>query len=88
MIKEQIGEELNINDFVLTYFLTESEIISEGESYVMYGIEIEKKSLSKIETSVIKDVTIDKTHAREIVEIIKSNSVTPIHLNDVMENFL
>ena len=88
MIKEQIGEELNINDFILTYFLTKSEILSEGERYIMYGIEIEKKSLSKIETAIIKDMTIDKMRAREIVETIRRNNVTPVHLNDVMENFL
>lgn len=88
MSKEQIGEELNINKFVLTYFLTKSEILSEGEKYIVYGIEIEKKSLSKVETSIIKDVTIDKIRAIEIVETIRRNNVTPVHLNDVMENFL
>lgn len=88
MNKQQMGDDVSIEDFILMYFLTESEAIIEGESHTVYGIEIDKKSLFRVEKSVIQNITTDKERIKEIIDVIKYNQVTPIHLYDVMETFL
>lgn len=88
MSKQQVGDEITIEDFTLTYYITKSEIDYEGESRDVYGIEVVKKSLAQIEKSKIEDVTSDMIRVEEIIDNIKKNVVTPVHLYDVMENFL
>lgn len=88
MNKQQTEEEVNINDFKLIYSLTETEIELEGEKYITYGIEVEKQSLCELEKAVVNDITTDRKKAEEIIEKMKNNEVTPVHLYDVMENFL
>lgn len=88
MNKQQTEEDVKMDDFKLSYSLTEAVIELEGEKYITYGIEIEKRSLSQVEKSKVENITIDRNKAEEILEIIKNNEVTPVHLYDVMENFL
>lgn len=88
MNKQQMGDTINISDFKLRYSLTETEIVLEGEKHIVYGVEVEKQSLVKVEKSVIENITTDKKRVEQIINIIKSNEVTPVHLYDVMENFL
>lgn len=88
MNKQQIGEEIEVEDFILTYFITKTEVVSEGEKHSTYGIEIIKQSLSQIEKAKVEDVTTDKVKIERIVNCIKENIVTPIHLYEVIENFL
>lgn len=88
MSKQQIGEEIEVEDFSLTYFITKTEIVFEGEKHSTYGIEIIKQSLSQIEKAKVEDVTTDKVKIERIVNCIKENIVTPIHLYEVIENFL
>lgn len=88
MNSEQVGDDIELNDFTLTYSITKSESVFEGKEYHTYGIEIVKKSLSQVERAKIEDVTTDKIRIEEIVNTMKKNTVTPIHLYDVMETFL
>ncbi len=88
MNKQQIGEEIEFEDGVLTYFITKTDIFCEGKKYDTYGIEVVKKSLSGIEKSNIEDVTISQERIVEIIDVVKRNKVAPIHLHDIMENFL
>lgn len=88
MKKQQVGEELAVEDFCLRYFITEKEISYEGEEVNVYGVEILKKTLTQIEEAHIEDVTADETKIFEIVNKVRENMVTPVHLYDVMENFL
>lgn len=88
MNMQQMKEDFDINNFKLTYSLTESEIELEGEKHIVYGIEIEKRSLTQVEKSVVNNISTDRKRVEKIIEIIKSNEVTPVHLYDVMENFL
>lgn len=88
MNKQQVGAEIVVEDFSLSYFIIKSEIDYEGEVKSVYGIEIVKKSLLQIEKSKIEDLTSDIERAEEIANNIKKNMVTPVHLYDVMENFL
>ena len=88
MNKQQTEEEVNINDFRLMYSLTETESEIEGEKYIMYGIEIEKQSLCESEKSAVNNIATDRKRVEEMLEIVKRCGVTPVHLYDVMENFL
>lgn len=88
MNMQQTEEDVKMDDFKLSYSLTESQIELEGEKYIVYGVEIEKRSLSKVEKNKLEDITTDRKKAEEILEIIKTNEVTPVHLCDVIENFL
>ncbi|MBR4110292.1 MAG: hypothetical protein IKK43_01205 [Clostridia bacterium] len=88
MNKQQTEEAVKMDDFKLSYSLTEAEIELEGGKYITYGIEVEKRSLSRVEKSKVEDITTDRNKAEEILEIMKNNEVTPVHLYDVMENFL
>lgn len=54
----------------------------------IYGIEVVKKSENHVEKSFISDLTVNKSFAEEILKTIKDNVVTPVHLYDVLENFL
>lgn len=88
MNKQQVGAEIIVEDFRLSYFITKSEVDYEGEKKNVYGIEVVKKSLLQTEKSKIEDLTSDIKRAEEIANSIKKNMVTPVHLYDVMENFL
>lgn len=88
MKKQQVGEELAVEDFCLRYFVTEKEILFEGKDVNVYGVEILKTTLTQTEKAHIEDVTSDKTKIFEIVNKVKENMVTPVHLYDVMESFL
>lgn len=88
MNNQQTEEEVKINKFRLIYSLTESEIELEGEKHIVYGIEVEKQSLCESEKSVVNNIATDRKRVEEILSIMKSNEVTPVHLYDVMENFL
>ncbi|MBO5179035.1 MAG: hypothetical protein J6B87_01635 [Clostridia bacterium] len=88
MNKQQTEENVKMDDFKLLYSLTEAEIELEGEKYITYGIEVEKQSLKQNEKSTINNISMNKARVKEIMKILERNEVTPVHLYDVMENFL
>lgn len=91
MLKYENKEEtleyyiLNNNDEIRAQELNLSE---KGNKIGIYGIEIIKRNKFSEEKSFISDLTINKEFAQEIVQKIMDNMVTPIHLYDVLENFI
>ena len=92
MKRSYIGKEtLEIHEkssFVLKYYILEEVVENESSKHVEYGVEIEKQDSSRIEKSQIKDITTDQTRIDYIVKSLMRNSVTPIHLHDVIEDML
>ena len=97
MLKELYGTSMikyENKEEIIEYYLLNSEGHYENinnntkNKIKMYGIEIVKKSNMKEESSFISDLTVNKSFAEEIIKTIKDNVVTPIHLYDVLENFL
>lgn len=88
MNKRQIGGKVTISDFELKYFLIESEIYLEGEKHISYGMEIVKEFSGEIENSSVDSVTTNPFYMEQIIEKMRENTVTPVHLVDVIENFL
>ena len=74
--------------FELKYYILEEVVEKDSSKYVEYGVEIEKQDSSRIEKSQIKDITTDQTRIDSIVKSLMANSVTPIHLHDVIEDML
>ena len=89
MIRNYIGKEtLEIPSIELKYYILE-EVVELGSSKLVdYGIEIEKQDSARIEKSQVKDITTDQTRIDNIVKSLMRNSVTPVHLHDVIEDML
>lgn len=73
----------------LEYYKTNNCIKEDSESY---GIEVIKKEYINnkvcIETSNIKHITKDESRANEILEKLKKFKVTPIALQDVVDDLI
>ena len=72
------------NKFELKYYVLENK----KKDYTEYGIEIEKTDNFNIEVNQVTDITTDQTRIDYIVKSLMQNSVTPIHLHDVIEDML
>ena len=86
MKRNYIGKETL--DFELKYYILEEEVELESSKHIGYGIEIEKQDNTRVEKSQIKDITTDQTKIYYIIKLLMKNSVTPIHLHDVIEDML
>lgn len=91
MQKELYGTSMlkyeNKEETLEYYILNNSDEVKENKIGI-YGIEIIKRSENSEEKSFISDLTVNKEFAESIAKTIKDNMVTPIHLYDVLENFL
>ncbi len=91
MLKELYGTSMlkyeNKEETLEYYLLNNSDEMKENKIGI-YGIEIIKKTGNTEEKSFVSDLTVNRELAEEIVKKIKDNVVTPIHLYDVLENFL
>ena len=76
----------------LKYYILETECeedVENGcEEHIGYGVEIEKQDSARVEKSQVKDITTDQTRIDNIVKSLMKNSVTPIHLHDVIADML
>ncbi len=96
MLKELYGTSMikyENKEEIIEYYLLNSDgcnddINNTKNKIKMYGIEIIKKGNMKEESSFISDLTVNKSFAEDIIKTIKENVVTPVHLYDVLENFL
>lgn len=91
MKKIYVGKEfLDVleNTLELKYYILETEYKVDNMNIKEYGIEIEKYSYSKIERIQVPNVTTDQTRIDFIVKILMKNSVTPVHLHDVIGDML
>lgn len=91
MVKELYGTSKlkydNKEETLEYYILNNSDEILENKIGI-YGIEIIKRNQNSEEKSFITDLTVNKNLVEEIAQKIMENIVTPIHLYDVLENFL
>ena len=91
MVKELYGTSMikyeNKEETLEYYILNNSDDINKNKMGI-YGIQIIKKNATSEEMSFVSDLTVNKSFAEEIIKKIKDNVVTPIHLYDVLENFL
>lgn len=63
------------------YKIIKSNIIVEGKEYITYGIYYN-------ETIWIEDVSIDKAKVMNLINLCNTCVLDPIHLNDIVEDFL
>lgn len=80
-------------EFEVKYYLLKEERceVSLNEKRIFYGIQISKceiGSLTEYESNTVKDIGINENKAISILEELKMNKVTPVHLYDVIENFI
>ena len=92
MKKYYIGKEtlkvLESTNVELKYYILETEHEDGDAKFIEYGIEIEKKDATRIEKSQISNITTNHTRIDFIVKTLMKNSVTPIHLHDVIVDML
>ena len=87
-------KETNIDYRIeLEYYTTNNHInISTKEEINTYGIEIVKKEYKNnkidIETNNVEHISNNASKVIEIIETLKKYKVTPIGLNDVLEDLL
>lgn len=91
---EQELKDANINHRIeLEYYTTKNYINEETkEEITTYGIEVIKKEYKEdgidTESSNRKDISSNSDKVIEIIETLKKYKVTPIGLNDVLEDLL
>ncbi len=89
-----IGEEYlaleNKRVALLKYFVLEqSKVFDEtNDEMITYGLEIEKWNGSSVEKDFVHDVTTEKEYALRILDSLRRNKITPIHLKDVLIDML
>lgn len=71
----------------LKYYLIKEEKTFEdiNDPITTYGVEIDKNN---IEREMIRDVSVNEAKVNKVISTLINNQVTPIHLYDVIENFL
>lgn len=71
----------------LKYYLIKEEKTIEdiNDPITTYGVEIDKNN---IEREMIRDVSVNEAEVNKVISTLINNQVTPIHLYDVIENFL
>ena len=71
----------------LKYYLIKEEktFADTNDPITTYGVEIDKNN---IEREIIRDVSVNEAKVNKVISTLISNQVTPIHLYDVIENFL
>ena len=85
MKKFFIGKEtVACNNFELNYYI----LSNEKKTYTEYGIEVEKIDNYNIERSQVTDVTTSKTAIEDIAKSLMRNTVTPMHLHDIIIDML
>lgn len=92
MKRYYIGKEtlnaIESETFELMYYILENEVEYENNNFLEYGVEVQKKTSSRIEKSQVPDITTDQTRIDFIVKTLMQNNVTPVHLHDIITDML
>ncbi|MBQ8299244.1 MAG: hypothetical protein IJX99_05185 [Clostridia bacterium] len=71
------------------YILAQNKFCVEmNRKIITYGIEIESFNQVFSEVNKIEDITTSIDKINSIGKLLKENAVTPIHLNDVIEDLI
>lgn len=93
ILNENILIETNMrNKIKLEYYATERPICVKEEKAIAYGISIIKKEYCKnsikCERNSVEKISTNKRKIKDIIKILKDYAVTPIALEDVLEDLL
>lgn len=96
MAKVLVGkEDVEVPDgsiVELNYYIVKENIFYEelNARHVSYGIEIEKvaNQFSNHERNFLRDITCNRKEILRIADLLRKNKVMPVHLKDVMEDFI
>lgn len=62
---------------------------NEGEEYTAYGVVLFKKSNKRYTAiKIVQDIFFDYKKAKDFVVLCNRNELSPIHLDDVIEDIL
>ena len=86
-------EEEKKRRFTLEYCTLEKEIYVEGDSHYTFGIEVLKRETTdagtlRIEYRKVFDIFCTENEAREVANILADNTVTPVSVRDIIEQFI
>lgn len=85
-------ETKNKNRIELEYYGTEKRNRYRFKNQMFYGVSIIKKEYEddkiKFEKNIVEKVTTDEGVISKVIETLKKHKVTPISLNDVLEDLL
>lgn len=82
----RIVEIMPLREMELKYFLLEE--MDEAEQTISYGVEIRKTESEQIEIETVKGVTDSKEMADHLIELLITNTVTPISLVNVVDDYI
>lgn len=82
----RIVEIMPLREMELKYFLLEE--MDEAEQTISYGVEIRKTESEQVEVETVKGVTDSKEMADHLIELLVTNTVTPISLVNVVDDYI
>lgn len=93
LLNENTLEETNMkNKIELEYYATEKSVCIKSKKEIYYGISIVKKeyckSNIKFEKYTVEKISTNKRRFKDIMKILKSCKVTPIALEDVLNDLM
>lgn len=88
-----VEEGVALQEFTLEYYTLERETVVDGMGTHTYGIEVLKRSYPtektlRVEYRRIFDIFCSEREAIEAALILAANTVTPISVRDVIEQFI
>ncbi|MDR0930934.1 MAG: DUF6514 family protein [Clostridiales bacterium] len=82
----------NPKSFRLEYFILKTNVEVDGMNVTVYGLEVVKKQMDRevlhTETKTIKNITVSYKQIEQIAELMAMHLVTPITLQDVVEDII
>lgn len=93
LLNENDATDTNIkNKIKLEYYTMEKQEYLKSKRIISYGISIIKKEYTKdsikCERQSVENVSTNENKVKDIVRILKEHKVTPIALEDVLEDLL
>lgn len=90
---EVVTEESGTDAFFLDYYILEKEVQVEGLCVNRFGLEIYKRAKRSdgtpyAEYRKVFDVFQTEAEAREVLQLLSRNTVTPISMKDILEDLL
>lgn len=92
LLREENAAETTSNKITLEYYSMEKQMDTQAEETTLYGITIVKKEYNnkdiKFEKKTVEKVSSNKNIVMKIIRLLKDYKVTPIELEEVLEDLL
>lgn len=85
---EETLETVRIANNKLVYRLFQSECEVDEDKVLCFGIEITCTLFGEVENERIQDITTKYEIAKELFDLLCENTVTPVSMKDIVEDFL